>query len=51
MSANIKEKKDNRKKRCKMCGVQKGVISKYKLDICRRCFKQNAEKLGFKKYD
>ncbi|MFA5764320.1 MAG: 30S ribosomal protein S14 [archaeon] len=39
------------KKGCKLCGSQKGVISKYKLGICRRCFKQNAQKLGFKKYD
>jgi ribosomal protein S14 len=42
---------DKKKKACKLCGSQKGVVSKYKLDICRRCFKQNAEKLGFKKYD
>jgi ribosomal protein S14 len=39
------------KKGCKLCGSQKSIISKYKLDICRRCFKQNAQKLGFKKYD
>jgi ribosomal protein S14 len=46
------EKKFQRhKKGCSLCGSQKAVISKYKLNICRRCFKQNAEKLGFKKFD
>jgi len=45
------EKFSKRKKRCTMCGTHKGLISKYKLGICRRCFKQNAERLGFKKYD
>lgn len=42
---------ERKKKACAMCGSQKGVISKYKLNICRRCFKQNAKKLGFEKYD
>ncbi len=45
------EKFEKRKKKCEMCGVQKGLIRKYKLGICRRCFKQNAERLGFKKFD
>ncbi len=40
-----------RKKVCSMCGSPKGLITKYKLGICRRCFKQYAEKIGFKKYD
>ncbi len=51
MTQEKEYKFERRKKRCKMCGVQKGVISKYKLNICRRCFKQNAERLGFKKFD
>ncbi len=52
MSEQVKEETNKyRKKRCGMCGVQKGLIAKYKLGICRRCFKQNAERLGFKKFD
>jgi len=35
---------------CKRCGSHKGVISKYDLNICRRCFKENAENIGFIKY-
>ncbi len=36
---------------CSMCKSHKGVISKYGLNICRRCFKDNALKIGFRKYD
>lgn len=50
-TTNNKNKFERKKKKCKMCGTQKGLISKYNLGICRRCFKQNAERLGFKKYD
>ena len=49
--SEVKNDSIRHKKGCKLCGSQKGVISKYKLDICRRCFKQNAQKLGFEKYD
>ena len=51
MTQNIDHKFERKKKACKMCGSQKAVISKYNLGICRRCFKRNAEKLGFNKYD
>jgi len=48
-----KVKKDTKvqPKMCKICGSHKGVISKYGLVVCRRCFKENAEKIGFRKYD
>ncbi|RLG69670.1 MAG: 30S ribosomal protein S14 [Candidatus Iainarchaeum archaeon] len=36
---------------CRICKNNKGLIRKYGLMICRRCFKDYAEKLGFKKYD
>lgn len=36
---------------CNKCGSHKGVISKYDLGICRRCFKENAIAIGFRKYD
>lgn len=35
--------------RCELCGTTRGHISKYGLNICRRCFRLNATKLGFKK--
>lgn len=35
--------------RCEFCGTTRGHISKYGLNICRRCFRLNATKLGFKK--
>ena len=49
MSKNDIEKKRNYA--CTMCGSRKGVISKYNLNICRRCFKDNAERIGFHKYN
>lgn len=35
--------------RCKFCGTTRGLVGQYDLDICRRCFRLNATKLGFKK--
>lgn len=35
---------------CKFCGTRKGMVRKYGLMICRRCFKDNAPAMGFKKY-
>ena len=32
---------------CKLCNRKKGIIRKYKLNICRQCFRENAEDLGF----
>jgi small subunit ribosomal protein S29e len=46
---SLKMKKKDRK--CKICGARKGYMRKYKLDICRRCFKDNATKLGFEKFE
>jgi len=48
-SKNIK--KDNRKVVCKICGNSRALIRKYNIYLCRRCFKENAEKLGFKKLE
>lgn len=38
-------------KKCKRCGNDKGMISKYRIFMCRRCFKDLAEQIGFRKYD
>ncbi len=35
---------------CKICGARKGMIRKYKLGICRRCFKERAQDLGWEKF-
>ena len=32
---------------CRICGNQKAVIRKYGLHICRQCFRENADKIGF----
>ena len=37
-------------KQCEECGNTHGFIAKYGLKMCRRCFRDSAEKLGFKKY-
>ncbi|MEK6973064.1 MAG: 30S ribosomal protein S14 [archaeon] len=36
--------------KCRMCKNNKGLIRKYGLMYCRRCFKEVAEKLGFRKF-
>ena len=37
-------------KPCKICGRFGAHISQYGLDLCRQCFRDHAEKLGFRKY-
>ncbi|PSN86773.1 30S ribosomal protein S14 [Candidatus Marsarchaeota G2 archaeon ECH_B_SAG-F08] len=37
--------------RCTRCGSQGNLIRRYGLLFCRQCFREVAEKLGFKKYD
>jgi small subunit ribosomal protein S14 len=37
-------------KKCRKCGKTSGVTSKYGLMYCRQCFREEAEKLGFRKY-
>tara|TARA_B100000809_G_scaffold134593_2_gene132266 strand:- start:1539 stop:1718 length:180 start_codon:yes stop_codon:yes gene_type:complete len=34
---------------CKRCGDYTAVIQKYDLSICRRCFREVATSLGFRK--
>lgn len=36
---------------CDICGNHKGHISSFGLSVCRRCFRLNASKFGFKKLD
>tara|TARA_Y100000310_G_scaffold339173_1_gene431063 strand:+ start:9822 stop:10052 length:231 start_codon:yes stop_codon:yes gene_type:complete len=37
-------------KRCRRCGRTKAHIGKYNLHFCRQCFREIAQKIGFKKY-
>ncbi|MCL4388989.1 30S ribosomal protein S14 [Candidatus Marsarchaeota archaeon] len=37
-------------RKCRMCGNVRGLIRAHNLYICRKCFRDNAVGLGFKKY-
>lgn len=37
-------------KRCERCGRYGAQVSQYGINLCRHCFREIAEKLGFKKY-
>jgi ribosomal protein S14 len=49
-----KEKRDLRAEKdargCRKCGSRRGLISKYGINMCRRCFKDFAKGIGFVKY-
>ncbi|CAK5023469.1 unnamed protein product [Aphanomyces euteiches] len=36
-------------KHCRACATTRGVISKYGLNMCRRCFRERATQIGFVK--
>ncbi|MDP3742683.1 MAG: 30S ribosomal protein S14 [Candidatus Micrarchaeota archaeon] len=42
--------KKRSKRRCRFCATARGLIRKYQLYVCRRCFREKAEEIGFKKY-
>jgi ribosomal protein S14 len=51
MKKELPKLMQNKKKRnCRVCGGHAGLIRKHNLYVCRRCFKDIALKLGFKKY-
>ena len=35
---------------CRVCTARQGLICKYDMNICRRCFRENANIIGFYKY-
>ncbi len=37
-------------RKCRKCGRTGGLIRSYGLLYCRQCFREEAKKLGFKKY-
>ncbi|MBN2229565.1 MAG: 30S ribosomal protein S14 [Candidatus Thorarchaeota archaeon] len=36
---------------CVRCGTHQAIIRSYGLYMCRRCFRETANKLGFRKYE
>ncbi|MDH7517965.1 MAG: 30S ribosomal protein S14 [Candidatus Thermoplasmatota archaeon] len=48
----IKERKKfyGRIKGCERCGRKRAIIRRYGLHLCRQCFRDKAEELGFKKF-
>ena len=52
MKHNVpKERKyGKRAKACQVSGATRGVIHQYGLNICRKLFRRNAKKFGFKQY-
>ncbi len=49
-NAPKKRKFGPKTKGCRRCGNPRGHIQKYGLHLCRRCFREIATQLGFKKY-
>ncbi|PWN39797.1 ribosomal protein S14 [Ceraceosorus guamensis] len=37
-------------RQCRVCGNNGGIIRKYGLDICRQCFREKADAIGFVKH-
>jgi len=35
---------------CRVCAAHQGLIRKYAMMVCRRCFRENAKYIGFIKY-
>ena len=35
---------------CRFCGNARGLIRSYNLNTCRRCFRERAEAVGFRKF-
>lgn len=36
---------------CRKCGTTRGVIRKYGIMLCRKCFREEAKNLGFTQYN
>ncbi|CEP60421.1 40S ribosomal protein uS14 LALA0_S01e10506g [Lachancea lanzarotensis] len=37
-------------RQCRVCASHQGLIRKYGLNICRQCFREKANDIGFNKY-
>ncbi|MCJ2554916.1 MAG: 30S ribosomal protein S14 [Candidatus Thermoplasmatota archaeon] len=38
------------KQGCKRCGRKRGIVRRYRIHLCRQCFREIAYELGFRKY-
>jgi len=38
------------KRKCRFCGTARGMIRSFGLQVCRRCFREVGEHIGFRKY-
>ncbi|MCK4237759.1 MAG: 30S ribosomal protein S14 [Candidatus Lokiarchaeota archaeon] len=36
---------------CRRCGTHRAIIRRYGLFICRRCFREIAKDIGFKRFE
>ena len=51
MKVKLEEKMKGRGlRKCRVCGNPRGLIRSHGFHICRRCFREVAKELGFKKY-
>ncbi|MGI0100110.1 MAG: 30S ribosomal protein S14 [Candidatus Micrarchaeaceae archaeon] len=51
MKVRLEEKfKGKGIRKCRICGSARGLIRSHKLYVCRRCFREIARDIGFKKY-
>ncbi|MHA1226512.1 MAG: 30S ribosomal protein S14 [Candidatus Hodarchaeales archaeon] len=49
-SPEAKRKYGKGTRTCRRCGTHRAIIRKYGLNICRRCIREIARDLGFRKY-
>ena len=51
MQVRIEEKyKGKGLRKCRFCGNARALIRSHHLYVCRRCFREVARNIGFKKY-
>ena len=50
MKVKERQRKYGRVDGCVRCGRKRGIIRKYGMHLCRQCFREVAEDMGFKKY-
>ncbi len=48
-SSGKNKKADDKNLQCTVCKTNRGMIHKYGLHICRRCFREVAHSIGFRK--
>lgn len=37
-------------RQCRVCSNKHGIVRKYGINMCRQCFRERANDIGFKKY-